>query len=205
MPSITEGFAPNLSTQHVLACLTSHIQSQLQSGSFVTLIHAGNSDYLRLLHFLISELLLRKQQVHIFDYHRKIKLVFLRHLLEQKNTGASKSTKFLHLTVILDEDHALNALMRLQRKTLPKRKTPVLFIVDPSGLFNRMRGGVKQSAQALQLQYEAAQMFAQRGYAVIVSDFGGRQFHRIESLVPAQLATPATLVLQFLPRRILLS
>ncbi len=78
-------------------------------------------------------------------------------------------------------------------------------MVDPSGLFRRMKGGVKHSAQGLQFQYEAAQIFAQKGFAIVISDFGGRQLHRIESVVPAQLANPATLILQFLPRRILIS
>lgn len=205
MTNYAKGARTTQSTQETLACLTAHVQAQLDSGSFITIIHAGNSDYLRLLHMLITELLLTKRRVYIFDYHRRIKSVYLQQLIQQRTSSSSQLYKFLQLRVILDEEHALNELVRLQRLTPSKRKPPVLFIVDPSGLFGRMRGGVKQSAQALQFQYEAAQMFAQQGYAVVVSDFGGRQFHRVESLVPTQLATPANLVLQFLPRRIIFS
>ena len=126
-------------------------------------------------------------------------------VLQKKSKKSVQEYRNLHFRVILDEDHALNELMRLQRRTPSTRKPPVLFVVDPSGLFERMRGGVKQSAQALKFQYEAAVVFAQRGYAVIVSDFGGREFHRVEAVVPTILAEPATIILQFLPRRIILS
>lgn len=189
----------------VLLCLESHVRAQLHSRSFLTIIHAGNSAYLRFLHFLISQLLLSKRRVYVFDYNRRIKQVYLQQLIHQASTRPQEAMKFLHLSVILDEDHALNELVRLQRRKASKRQSPVLMMIDPSGLFRRIRGGVKQSAKTLQFQYEAAALFLQLGYAVVVSDSGGRQFHRIESLVPRQLATPATLILQFLPRQIILS
>ncbi len=189
----------------VLLCLESHVRAQLHSSSFLTIIHAGNSDYLRLLHFLISQLLLSKRRVFVLDYNRRIKRVYLQQLIHQASTGPQEVLKLLHLHVILDEEHALNELVALQRRKTSKRRSPVLMMIDPSGLFRRIRGGVKQSAKALQFQYEAATLFLRLGYAVVVSDSGGRQFHRIESLVPTQLATPATLILQFLPRQIILS
>jgi len=188
--------------QKALACVESLAQAQMDAGSFLTIIHAGNSDYLPFLHKLIAYITYTKRQVHVFDYHRRIKQVYLQTLLQQKSVQKYKNLRF---RVILDEDHALNELMRLQRLTPSTRKPPVLFVVDPSELFERMRGGVKQSAQALKFQYEAAVLFAQRGYAVVVSDFGGREFHRVEAVVPTILAEPATMVLQFLPRRIILS
>lgn len=191
--------------QKALSCIEPLAQSQMNAGSFLTLIHAGNSDYLPFLHKLISHFVFAKRQVHVFDYHRRIKQVYLQTLLQQKSKKPLQDYKNLRFRVILDEDHALNELMRLQRRTPSKHKPPVLFVVDPSGLFERMRGGVKQSAQALKFQYEAAVLFAQRGYAVVVSDFGGREFHRVEAVVPSILAEPATMILQFLPRRIILS
>ncbi|MHA2313818.1 MAG: hypothetical protein ACXACF_00800 [Candidatus Hermodarchaeia archaeon] len=191
--------------QKALACVESLAQAQMDAGSFLTIIHAGNSDYLPFLHKLITHFTVTKRQVHVFDYHRRIKQVYLQTLLQQKSKKSVQEYRNLHFRVILDEDHALNELMRLQRRTPSTRKPPVLFVVDPSGLFERMRGGVKQSAQALKFQYEAAVVFAQRGYAVIVSDFGGREFHRVEAVVPTILAEPATIILQFLPRRIILS
>ncbi len=192
-------------SQQVLVCLAAHVQAQMHQGSFTTIIHAGNSDYIRLLHILITKLLLGKHRVYVFDYQRRIKTVYLQQLLHQQNVNTSKILQSLMLRVILDENHALDELVRLQRRKPSKRRPPAFFIVDPSGLFGRLRGGVKQSAEGLQFQYDAAKIFAQKGYAVIVSDFGGRQFHRIESVVPAQLAEPSTLILQFLPRKILLS
>ena len=191
--------------QNALTCIESLAQAQMGAGSFLTIIHAGNSDYLPFLHKLISHFVFTNRQVHVFDYHRRIKQVYLQTLLRRKSKKSVQNYKNLKFRVILDEDHALNELMRLQRRTPSKRKPPVLFVVDPSGLFGRMRGGVKQSAQALKFQYEAAVLFAQMGYAVVVSDFGGREFHRVEAVVPAILAEPATLILQFLPRRIILS
>lgn len=191
--------------QKTLTCIESLAQAQIDTGSFLTIIHAGNSDYLPFLHKLICHFVFIKRQVHVFDYHRRIKQVYLQTLLQQKSKKSIQDYNNLKFRVILDEDHAINELMRLQRRTPSKRKPPVLFLVDPSGLFGRMRGGVKQSAQALKFQYEAAVLFAKMGYAVVVSDFGGRQFHRVEAVVPTILAEPATLVLQFLPRRIILS
>ncbi|MFX1343433.1 MAG: hypothetical protein ACFFAL_12245 [Promethearchaeota archaeon] len=191
--------------QNALICIESLAQAQIKTGNFLTIIHAGNSDYLPFLHKLISHFVFTKRKVHVFDYHRRIKQVYLQTLLQQKSKKSVQDYNNLKFQVILDEDHALNELMRLQRRTPSKRKPPVLFLVDPSALFGRMRGGVKQSAQALKFQYEAAILFAKMGYAVVVSDFGGREFHRVEAVVPTILAEPATLILQFLPRRIILS
>jgi len=192
-------------SQKVLTCLASHVQSQMQPGSFITIIHAGNSDYIRLLHILIAQLLIGKHRVYIFDYHRRIKSVYLQQLLNQQKANIDRILPNLILRVILDENHALDELARLQRRIPSRRRPPIFFIVDPSGLFGRLRGGVKQSAEGLQFQYDAAKLFAQKGFTVVVSDFGGRHFHRIESVVPAQLAQSSTLILQFLPRQILLS
>lgn len=188
-----------------LACIEPLAYAQMEAGNFLTIIHAGNSDYLPFLHKLISQLIIANRRVHVFDYHRRIKQVYLQTLLQQKSKKSVREYTNLKFRVILDEDHALNELMRLQRLTPSKRKPPVLFMIDPSGLFGRMRGGVKQSAQALKFQYEAAVLFAQKGYAVVVSDFGDREFHRVEAVVPALLAKPATMILQFLPRRIILT
>jgi hypothetical protein len=188
-----------------LRCLKAHLHAQMIAGSFFTIIHTGNNDYLRLLHSLICQLLLDKRRVYVMDYTRRIKSVYLQQLLQQNTTHSTQTLKNLHLRVILDEDHALNELIRLQRRTPSKRKIPALFVIDPAGLFGRMRGGVKQSAKALQFQYEAAVLFAEQGYSVVVSDSGSRQFHRVDSLVPTQLAVPATLILQYLPRRIILA
>ena len=189
----------------LLDCLQAHIFAQMDAGSLIVLVHAGNSDYIRFVHKLASQLLLDRRRVHLFDYHRRIKLVYLRQLLRQKMAARLQAEKRLALRVILDEAHALDELVRLQRLTPARKHSPVLIMVDPSGLFGRQRGGVKQSAEALEFQYEAARLFAQKGYAVFLTDFGGRQFHRIESIVPSQLAASADLVLQFLPRKIILS
>lgn len=199
------GIVERTETSHeVLSCLSAHIHARMHQGSFVTIIHAGNSDYIRVLHLLISRLLIDKHRVTVFDYHRRIKTVYLQQLLIQQKADIKKTQQHLNLRVILDENHALDELVRLQRRTPSKRRPPALFIVDPSGLFSRLRGGVKQTAEGLQFQYDAAKIFAQKGYAVLVSDFGGRQFHRIESVVPAQLKEPSTIILQFLPQRIIL-
>ena len=192
-------------SQKVLTCLATHTQAQMDRGSFFTIIHAGNSDYIRLLHILITQLLLSKHRVNVFDYQRRIKTVYLQQLLTQRNANIGKALQNLLLRVILDEKHALDELVRLQRRTPSKRKPPVFVLVDPSSLFGRMRGGVKHSAEGLQFQYDAAIIFAQKGYAVVVSDFGGRQFHRIETVVPTKLAEISTMILQFLPRKILLT
>jgi hypothetical protein len=192
-------------SQELLNCLATHIQAQMQQGSFITIIHAGNSDYIRLLHILISKLLINKHRVYVFDYHRRIKPVYLQQLLHKNQVKTRSVLQHLLLRVILDENHALDELTKLQRLTPSQRRPPSFFLIDPSGLFGRLRGGVKQSAEGLQFQYEAATIFAQKGYSVVVSDFGGRQFHRIESVVPTQLADVSTLILQFLPRKILLS
>ena len=191
-------------SQEVLSCLSAHIQARMHKGSFVTIIHAGNSDYIRVLHLLISKLLIDKRRVTVFDYHRRIKTVYLQQLLTQQKVDVTKIQQNLNLRIILDENHALDELVRLQRRTPSKRRPPAFFVIDPSGLFGRLRGGVKHTAEGLQFQYDAAQSFAQKGYAVLVSDFGGRQFHRIESVVPAQLEDSSTVILQFLPRRIIL-
>lgn len=187
------------------SCLISHIGTQLEAGTFVTIIHVGNSDYLRFLHDLIAFLLLKKRWVHVFDYHRRIKLVYIQQMLQQRSASLNTFQRRLDLRVILDEDHALNELHRLQQRTPSKRLPNVFILVDPSGLFQRMTGGAKKSASALQFQYEAAQLFTQQGFAVLVADAGGREFHRIESLVPVQLAKPASIILQYLPRRVILT
>lgn len=205
MPLDSSPLNPTTKEHDTLRCLEAHLYAQMNAGSFFTIIHAGNSDYLRLLHSLICQLLLDKRQVYVLDYTRSIKSVFLQQLLHQKTSNITRILKHLHMHIILDEDHALHELIRLQRRTPSKRKIPALFIIDPSGLFRRMRGGVKQSAKALQFQYEAAVLFAEHGYSVVVSDSGSQQFHRMDSLVPTQLANPATLILQYLPRRIILT
>ena len=192
-------------SQKDLTCLAAHVSAQMGSGNFITIIHAGNSDYIRLLHLLIVELLSRKRRVYVFDYQRRIKIVYLQQLLTQRTGNVSGVLRKLVLRIILDENHALDEILRLQQHTPSKRRPPGFFLVDPSGLFGRLRGGVKQSAEGLQFQYEAAQIFAQKGYAVLISDHGGRQFHRIESVVPAQLAFHSNLILHFLPRKIFLS
>ena len=189
----------------LLDCLQAHVFAQTNTGSLIVLVHAGNSDYIRFIHKLASQLLLDRRRVYLFDYHRRIKLVYLRQLLRRNKPGNAQAEKRLTLRVILDEAHALDELVRLQRLTPARKHPPVLFMVDPSGLFGRQRGGVKQTAEALGFQYEAARLFTQKGYAVLLTDFGGRQFHRIESIVPSQLATSASLVLQFLPRKIILT
>jgi hypothetical protein len=205
MASFSVPASPQQMDAKLLECLEAHVIAQMTAEALVVLVHAGNSDYIRFMHKLASQFLMRKQRVYIFDYHRRIKLVYLRQLLRQHASDKAKPETFLTLRVILDEAHALNELVRLQRITPSTKRPPVLIMVDPSGLFGRQRGGVKQSAQALEFQYEAAQLFAQKGYAVLLTDFGGRQFHRIESIVPSQLANSASLVLQFLPRKIVIA
>ncbi len=205
MPHHSGIAAQKETSQKDLVCLATHISAQMGSGDFITIIHAGNSSYIRLLHLLISELLLRKRRVFVFDYQRRIKTVYLQQVLTQRDANISNVWPNLVIRIILDENHALNEILRLQQLTPSKRKPPGFFLIDPSGLFGRLRGGVKQSAEGLQFQYEAAVTFAQKGYAVLVSDYGGRQFHRIESMIPAQLAAQSNLILQFLPRQILLS
>ena len=197
--------SPQQMSAKLLDCLQAHVSAQMSAGSLIVLVHAGNSDYIRFTHKLVTQFLLRQRRVFIFDYHRRMKLVYLRQLLRQQSAGKSQTEKRLFLRVILDEAHALDELVRLQRRKPSRKYPPVLIMVDPSGLFGRQRGGVKQSAEALEFQYDAAQLFAQKGYAVFLTDFGGRQFHRIESIVPSQLATSANLVLQFLPRKIILA
>lgn len=189
----------------VLTCLARHVESQMSPGELITIIHSGNSDYIRLVHILIAQLLTRNRWVYVFDYQRRIKSVYLQQLLTKQKMSLGKALRKLALRVILDENHAIDELQRLQRRKPSRKKPPVLFVIDPSGLFGRLRGGVKQSAEGLQFQYDAAKLFAQKEYSVVISDFGGRHFHRVESVVPAQLAEAATLVLQFLPRQILLS
>lgn len=192
-------------SEKLLDCLEAHVFTQMNAGSLVVLVHAGNSDYIRFTHKLASRFLLRQRRVYLFDYHRRIKQVYLRQLLRQQPADKLQAEQRLVLRVILDEAHALDELVRLQRHTPSRKYPPVLIMMDPSGLFGRKRGGVKQSAEALEFQYDAAQLFTQKGYAVFLTDFGGRQFHRIESIVPSQLATSASLILQFLPRKIILT
>lgn len=187
-----------------LRCLVSHVEAQLQASSFVTVIHAGNSDYLHLLHDLIANLLVHKHRVHVMDFRRRIKLVYLQQAL-RRASSLETAQKRLNFQVILNEDHALKEYQRLQRQTPSQQKPPALFLIDPSGLFDRIIGSVKQAASVLQLQYEAAQLFAEQGYAVIVSDVGSRSFHRAESFVPAQLVDASTLILRFLPGRVLIN
>ncbi len=189
----------------ILTCLARHVESQMSPGELVTIIHSGNSDYIRLVHILMAQLLIQNRWVYVFDYQRRIKTVYLQQLLTKQKVSLSKVLRKFVLRVILDENHGIDELLRMQRRKPSRKKPPAFFIIDPSGLFGRLRGGVKQSAEGLQFQYDAARLFAQKGYSVVISDFGGRHFHRVESVVPAQLAETSTLVLQFLPRQILLA
>lgn len=186
-----------------LSCLVPHVVSQLKASSFVTVIHVGSSDYLRFLHDLIADLLVHKHRVHVLDFHRRIKLVYLQQVL-RRTSSLEIAQKRLNFQVILNEDHALKKYQRLQRQTPSQRKPPALFLVDPSGLFDRIIRSVKQAASVLQLQYEAAQLLAEQGYAVIVSDVGSRSLHHTESFVPAQLANASTFILKFLPGHIII-
>jgi hypothetical protein len=173
----------------------------MQGGSFFTIIHAGNSDYLRFLHDLIVLLLNRKHRVIVFDYRRRLKSVYLQQAIQRLGNDSKRIFQRLSHRIILDENHALNEISRLHSKTPSKRRPPVLILIDPSGLFGRLIGSVKQAASALKFQYEAAQLLAHHGYAVVVADAGGREFHRTEALVPTLLANASSLVLQFLPGR----
>jgi hypothetical protein len=187
-----------------LNCLVSHVAAQLRGSSFVTVMHVGNSDYLRFLHDLISNLLVNKHRVHVLDFRRSIKLVYLQQAL-RRASSLEEGRKHLNFQVILNEDHALKEYQRLQRQTPSQRKFPALFLIDPSGLFGRIIGSVKQASSVLQMQYEAAKIFAEQGYAVIFSDVGSRSYHRTESLVPAQLSDASTLILQFLPSHVFIN
>ncbi|MFX1563154.1 MAG: hypothetical protein ACFFDP_07590 [Promethearchaeota archaeon] len=187
-----------------LSCLVSHVAAQLRASSFVTIIHAGSSDYLRFLHDLIISLLVNRRQVHIFDFRRRIKLVYLQQAL-RKTTSLEIAQKHLNFQVILNEDHSLKEYRRLHGQTPSSQTPPVLLLIDPSGLFSRIKRGVKQASSVLQMQYEAAQLLAEQGYAVVLCDAGDRSFHRVGLLVPAQLTKVSTLILQFLPGRILIN
>jgi len=187
-----------------LSCLVSHVTAQLQATSFVTIMHAGSSDYLRFLHDLIVRLLVNEHQVHIFDFRRRIKLVYLQQAL-RRTTSLELIRKYLDFRVILNEDHSLKEYRRLHGQAPSSQNPPVLFLIDPSGLFTRIMRSVKQASSVLQLQYEAAQLLSEHGYAVIFCDAGDRSFHRVGLLVPAQLTKVSTLVLQFLPGRIIIS
>ncbi len=191
----------NSSINKYLSCLIQHTAAQIQRGSFFTIIHSANSDYLRFLHDLIVLLLTRKHRVIVFDYRRRLKSVYLQQAIQRLGVYSKRVfQRFIH-RIILDEHHALNEISRLHSKTPSERRPPVLILIDPSGLFGRQIGSVKQAASALTFQYEAAQMFAQHGYAVVIADAGGREFHRTEALVPASLGKISSLVLQFLPGR----
>ncbi|MFX1562209.1 MAG: hypothetical protein ACFFDP_02750, partial [Promethearchaeota archaeon] len=149
------------------------------------------------------DLLVHRHRVHVMDFRRRIKLVYLQQVL-RRFSSLETARKRLNFQVILNEDHALKEYQRLQRQTPSRRNPPALFLVDPSGLFDRIIRSVKQASSVLQLQYEAAQLFAEQGYAVIVSDVGSRSLHHTEAFVPAQLANASTQILRFLPGRIII-
>ncbi len=168
-------------------------------------MHVSNSTYLRFLHDLMVHLVIHQTNVHVLDFHRSIKFLYLQHALRRKECNLSECMKRLQLRVILDGDHALNEYRRLHQQLKTQETLTAVFLVNPSKLFSRLKGSVKQAASTLQFQYEIAEVLASEGNAVIVTDVGGRQFHRAEALVPAQLAKFSKLILQFLPQQILLS
>ncbi len=168
-------------------------------------MHVANSSYLRFLHDLIAHLLIKQCNVHVLDFHRNIKSLYLQHVLRRTAHEQSECLKRLQLRIILDGDHALNEYRRLHQQPQSQDTLTAVFLVNPSKLFGRLRGSVKQAASTLQFQYEIVEVLASEGYAVVVTDAGGREYHRAECLVPAQLAQSSKLVLQFLPQRILIT
>lgn len=182
--------------------LVVQIAGRLDPGSLVTIIHCATSEYLRFLHDLVVRLLMEQRTVHILDFRRGMKNVYLQQALRRAGVEPSSCLSRLRYTVILEEDHALSQYQRLYHG-LPKGGSPVVLLLDPTALLGRQIGSVKQAAAALQLQYEAAHLLAQRGYAVVVTDSGSRDPHRAECLVPSQLSKNSTLILRFLPRRII--
>lgn len=187
-----------------VACLVSHVAARLESGSLLTVIHSGSSDYLRFLHDLIARLLVDGHHVDVLDYRRAIKLVYIQQMVSRRVATPLENLRRLNLRVILDEQHAVAEAQRLNRESPLPHEVPFLFFVDPSTLLGRLVRRVKEAAVALRLQYEIAQLLAAKGYAVVVADAGGRELHRAECLVPRQLALSSTLLLQFLPHRILI-
>ena len=196
--------ASSKTSSNPLQCLVSHVGARLQNGTLVVVIHVANSQYLSFIHDLIVLLAGKKWRLNVFDCQRRIKSVYLQQALRRSIHPSKKSLKLLNLRIILYEDHALREYQRLHRITPSAKKPAALFLVDPSGLFGRLIGSVKQAASAVKYQYEVAELFAERGFAVILTDSGGREYHRIETVVPAQLTQAASLLLQFLPRRIII-
>jgi hypothetical protein len=167
-------------------------------------VHSGSSEYLRFLHDLIAQLLVEEHHVNVLDYRRAIKPVYVQQVVNRRTVTPLEHLRRLHLRVILDEDHALAEAQRLNRQSPWTDKFPALCFVDPSTLLGRVVSRVKEAAAALRVQYEIAQALAAQGYAVVVADAGSREFHRAECLVPTQLAQSSTLILQFLPHRVLM-
>ncbi len=194
--------SPQKSTS-VLHCLVPHVASQIEPGSLITIMHVANSFYLRFLHDLIVHLAVNEYHVHVLDFYRNIKSLYLQHALRRK--GRSENLKRIQLRIVLSGEHALNVYRRLHQETKSQDTLNAVFLVNPSKLFGRLRGSVKQAASTLQFQYEIIEVLASEGYAIVVTDAGGREYHRTESLVPAQLAQPSKLILQFLPQRIQIS
>ena len=187
-----------------VACLVAHVTARLEHGSFLTVVHSGSSDYLRFLHDLIARLLKEGRHVEVLDYRRAIKSVYIQQAVSRSVAAPVEYLRYLNLQVILDERHALAEAERLGRQSQLPQEVSFLFLVDPSALLGRVVRRVKEAATALRLQYEIAQLLAARGYAVVVADAGGRELHRAECLVPDQLARSSTLLLQFLPGRVLI-
>jgi hypothetical protein len=185
-----------------LACLVSHVAARLAGGSLVTVVHSGNSDYLRFLHDLVARLLRDGRTVEVLDFHRAIKFVYIQQMVKRLTASPHDEMHRLSLHVILDEQHAVAEAQRLNRQNPLKLQAPAVFFVDPSTLLARLVSRVKEAAAALQLQYEIAQALAAKGYAVVLADGGGRELHRAECLVPSRLARSSTLLVQFLPRRV---
>jgi len=182
--------------------LVVRVSGLLVPGSLVTLIHCASGDYLRFLHDLVVKLLIDRRAVYALDFRRGLKRVYLHQALARSGLDPASCLAHLHHTVVLEEDHALSKYQHLYHAS-PERASPVVLLLDPSVLLGRQIGSVKQAAAALRLQYEAAQLLAQRGYAVVISDSGSHDPHRVECMVPSQLAEASTLILRFLPRRII--
>jgi len=187
-----------------MTCLVSHVAARLTGGSLFTIVHSGSSDYLRFLHDLIVRLLIDDHHVDVLDYRRAIKQVYVQQVINRSVATPPEYLRRLNLQVILDEQHALAEAQRLNRQSPSTHGVPVLFFVDPSTLLGRLVSRVKEAATALRLQYEIAQVLAAKGYAVVVADAGSRELHRTECLVPGQLAQASSLLLRFLPHRVLI-
>jgi hypothetical protein len=206
MPPETSPSSPPPAQQDPLrvSCLVCHVAARLERGSLFAIIHSGSSDYLRFLHDLIVRLLIDGHHVDVLDYRRAIKPVYVQQVVNRSVATPLEHLGRLNLQVILDEQHALAEAQRLNRQSPSTHGVPVLFFVDPSTLLGRLVSRVKEAATALRLQYEIAQVLAAKGYAVVVADAGGRELHRAECLVPGQLAQSSSLLLQFLPDKVLI-